>query len=214
MPTLENGYEVDIVKKRLSRKKRRCYMHKQLKQPRTELEVLDKISDWCADRHPRVEIQKSKYEKLVEKTGEKKIIDATLIGKYKGKSKSGATECLIAELEFEEHQSKKNYIILKDMTKITVPLRKLYYWRNDIPQYWIKIDKDGTPFMINYRHINDNCNNLDKMPRQGIWQNNDQITRIVPAERKSKKDKWPKHVIIGWEKIFKELHRVIRLARF
>ena len=184
-----------------------------VKVPRNEPEVLQKISDWCTDLHPRVEVQKSEYEKLIESTGEKKIIDATIIGKYKRKSKSGAKGCLITELEFEEHQSKK-YSILNDMPMITIPLRKLPYWRNDIPQYWLKVDKDGTPFMINYRYVYENRNNLDKMFRQGKWQNNDQITRIKVADRKDKKAKWPKYVIVGWDKIFKELDKVIKLAGF
>jgi hypothetical protein len=184
-----------------------------IKSPRTESEVLQKIVDWCTDLHPNVEVQKSEYEKLIESTGEKKIIDATMIGKYKRKSKSGAKGCLIAELEFEEHQAKK-YSILKDMAMITVPLRKLPYWRNDIPQYWLKVDKDGTPFMINYRYISENSDNLDKMQRQGRWQNNDQIVRIKVAERKDKKSDWPKYVIIGWDKIFKELNKVLKLAGF
>ena len=186
---------------------------KKIKLPRTEAEVLQKIADWCTDLHPKVEVQKSEYEKLIESTGEKKIIDATIIGNYKRKRRSGAKGCLIAELEFEEHKSKK-YVILKDMLMITIPLRKLPYWRNDIPQYWIKVDKDGTPFMINYRYVYENRGNLDKMHRQGKWQNNDQITRIKVAERKDKKVKWPKYVIIGWDKIFKELNRVIKLSGF
>jgi len=219
MPTLEgiNGYDRDLIYSRCnqkSRKRRRCYMPKaKIKVPRNESEVLQKISAWCTDTHPKVEVQKSEYEKLIETTGEKKIIDATIIGKYKRKSKSGAKGCLIAELEFEEHQSQK-YNILTDMPMITIPLRKLPYWRNDIPQYWLKVDKDGTPFMINYKYVYENRNNLDKMHRQGKWQNNDQITRIKVAERKDKKAKWPKYIIVGWDKIFKELNRVLKLAGF
>ena len=180
---------------------------------RNEEEVLQKISDWCKDSHPKVEVQRSEYEKLVEKTGEKKIIDATIIGKYVRKSRSGAKGCLIAELEFEEHKSKK-YSILNDMLMITIPLRKLFYWRNDIPQYYIKIDRDGTPFMINYKHVYENRDNLDKMIPTSKWKNNDQITRIKIVERDNKSSKWPKHVIIGWDKIFKKLHGTIRLAGF
>jgi len=183
------------------------------KVPRKENEVLKKVSDWCAELHPNVEVQKSEYEKLVENTGEKKIIDATIIGKYKRCSRSGAKGCLITELEFEEHQSSK-YNILKDMLMITIPLRKLYYWRNDIPQYWIKVDKDGVPFMINYKYVNENRNNLDKMHPQGKWQSNDQLTRIIVAERPDKEAKWPTYVIIGWDKIFKELNKVLKLAKF
>lgn len=219
MPTLEsvNGYDTNLVDPRFSiksRKRRRCYMpRKKIKPPRTEGEVLQKIADWCTDLHPRVEVQKSEYEKLIESTGEKKIIDATMIGKYKRKSKTGAKGCLIAELEFEEHKAKK-YSILKDMPMITIPLRKLPYWRNDIPQYWLKVDKDGTPFMINYRYVANNSDNLDKMQRQGKWQNNDQVVRIKVAERKDKKSKWPRYVIVGWDRIFKELNKVVKLAGF
>jgi len=183
------------------------------KNPRKESEVLEKISNWCGEKHPRVEVQKSEYEKLIEKTGEKKIIDATIIGRYKRKARSGAKGCLIAELEFEEHKAKK-YSILKDMLMITIPLRKLSYWRNDIPQYYIKVDKDGTPFMINYRYVYENRDKLDKMPPKDIWKNNDQLTRIKMAERGGKKDKWPKYVITEWDNIFKELNKVIRLAGF
>ena len=213
MPTVENGYGVDVVKKRLNRKKRRCYMPKKKNIARTEKEVLDKIVDWCADKHPRVEVQKAEYEKLIEKTGRKRIIDVTLIGQYKRRSRSGAKGCLIAELELEEHKSKK-YSILDGMTEITALLRKLDYWRNDIPQYWIKIDRDGTPFMINFREIYDRRRDLNKMNPSGQWQAHDQTTRINAAVRKTKESEWPKHVIIGWEKIFKELHRVSRLAGF
>jgi len=213
MPTVENGYRVDVVKKRLSRKKRRCYMPRKKDIVRTEKEVLNKIVSWCAEKHPRVEVQKAEYEKLIEKTGRKRIIDVTLIGQYKRRSRSGAKGCLIAELELEEHKSKK-YSILGGMTEITALLRKLDYWRNDIPQYWIKIDRDGTPFMINFREIYDRRRDLNKMNPSGKWQAYDQTTRINAAVRKTKESKWPKHVIIGWEKIFKELHRVVRLAGF
>jgi len=186
---------------------------KAAKTPRKESEVLKKIVAWCEDKHPKVEVQKCEYEKLIESTGKKKIIDATIIGRYKGKSRSGAVGCLIAELEFEEHQSKR-YSILEGMLMITIPLRKLDYWRQDISQYWIKIDKDGTPFMVNYRHVYENRGELDKMNKQGKWQNDDQIVRIKVAERKDKKSKWPKYIIIGWDKIFKELSKVIKLAGF
>lgn len=218
MPTLEsiNGYAtnpIDVGLTKKSRKRRRCYMPKGIKLPRTEAEVLDTIVDWCKDRHPRVEVQKAEYEKLIEKTGKKKIIDATLIGKYKRRSRSGAKGCLIAELEFEEHKSKK-YSILGDMTEITALLRKLDYWRNDIPQYWIKIDRDGTPFMINYREIYDRRRELNKMHPTDKWHEHDQIMRIKAASRETKKDKWPKHVIIGWDDIFKRLHKTVKLAGF
>lgn len=215
MPTLEsiNGYDSKIIDIKRRKKRRRCYMPKNIKLPRTEAEVLNKIVDWCKDRHPRVEVQKAEYEKLIEKTGKKKIIDATLIGKYKRRSRAGAKGCLIAELEFEEHRSKK-YSILKDMTNITVVLRKLDYWRNDIPQYWLKIDKDGTPFMINYNEIYERRDELDQMHRTAQWRDHDQITRIIAASRETKKDKWPKYVVVGWDNIFKELHRKIKLAGF
>lgn len=212
MPTVANCCQV-VIPQRKDYVRRNGMTKKRGSSPRSESEVLGKISDWCEDKYSRVEIQKSKYEKLIEATGEKKIIDATVIGRYKRKSRSGALGCLIAELEFEEHKSKK-YSILEDMLMITIPLRKLYYWRNDIPQYWIKVDKDGTPFMINYKYVFDNRDELDKMNRQGKWQRNDQITRIKVAERPNKKADWPKYVIIGWDKIFKELNKVIRLSGF
>ena len=188
-------------------------MVRSIKQPRSEKEVLTNIVEWCEKKHPKVEVQKSEYEKLIECTGEKKIIDTTLIGRYGKKTKSGAKGCLIAELEFEEHKA-STYSILNDMLKITIPLRKLYYWRNDIPQYWIKIDRDSTPFMINFRHIKENEYKVEKMPAGGKWQKNDQITRIITAERESKEDKWPDYVIIGWPAVFKELDRLIKLAKF
>lgn len=213
MPTVENGYDVGVVKKIRSRKKRRVFMNKKLRLPKTEGDVLEKISDWCTDRHPRVEVQKSEYEKLIEKTGEKKIIDATIIGHYKRKSKSGAKGCLIAELEFEEHKQTE-YLILKDMLKITCVLRKLPYWRNDIPQYWIKVDGDGTPFMINYRYIYDNRHSTEGMKAYKQYTKPDQTIRIIVVDRESKEDNWPTYVMIGWEKIFKELHRVLLIAKF
>jgi hypothetical protein len=52
------------------------------------------------------------------------------------------------------------------------------------------------------------------MHRSGKWQNHDQITRIKTAVRETKESKWPKHVIIGWDNILKELHRVVKLAGF
>lgn len=181
---------------------------------RTELEVLKKIVTWCDKEHPKVEVQKSEYEKFIESTREKRIIDATLIGRYLRKSKSGAKGCLISELEFEEH--KADYSILKEKMMITVPLRKIYYWRGDIPQYWIKIDKDGIPFMINFRYIHNNfeAGNIDTMPPKGKWRKKEQLDRIVAAQRKSLEDKWPDYVIVGWDNIFKDLHRVIKLAKF
>jgi len=186
---------------------------KVVKTARNEPEVLEKVSDWCKDRHPTVEIQKCEYEKLIESTAEKKVIDATVIGYYKHRSRSGAKGCLIAELEFEEHKQSK-YSILEDMTEITALLRKLAYWRNDIPQYWLKIDKDGTPFMINYRYISDNRQNLKKMNPYGRYTSHEQTTRIIAAQRENTESKWPSYVIIGWDNIFKELHRVIKLAGF
>jgi hypothetical protein len=180
---------------------------------RTEAEVKKRISDWCKKYHPSVEVQKSEYSKLIEATGEKKVIDATLIGRYVKKGRADTKGCLISELEFEEHKA-TTYSILGDMLAIMVPLRKLDYWRNDIPQYYIKIDRDGTPFMLNFRHIKANECNLDKMMPNGKWQKNDQITRIKAAERENKKSAWPDYVIIGWEQVFKELDRVLRLGGF
>ena len=179
---------------------------------RTELEVKKKISDWCKKNHPAVEVQKSEYSKLIETTGEKKVIDASLIGRYTKKSKAGTKGCILSELEFEEH--KAAYSILKDMLKITVPLRKLDYWRNDIPQFYIKIDKDGTPFLINFRHIKANELNLDKMPPTGMWKKSNQLTRIKAAERENKAAKWPDYVVLGWDSVFKELERIIKLGGF
>jgi len=186
---------------------------KKVKMAREEEEVLEKISTWCQEHHPRAEVQKSEYEKLIEETGEKKIIDATIIGHYRRRSKSGAKGCLIAELEFEEH--KKPYSILKGRyNKITFVLRKLPYWRHDIPQYWIKIDSDGTPFMINYRHIYERRHIREEMHPDGKYTKPNQIIRIVAAERDSRESKWPNYVIIGWDKIFKELDRVIKRGKF
>jgi hypothetical protein len=181
--------------------------------PRSEKAVRKYITDWCAANHPRVEVQKAEYEKFVERTSQKKIIDTTIIGRYKKKSRSGAKGCLIMELEFEEHKQ-TGYSILKDMLKITIPLRKIYYYRNDIPQYWIKVDNDGTPFMINYRHIYDRREQQERMDAFKYFTEDDQLIRIIAADRNSKKDEWPRHVIIGWDKILKELKRVIRAARF
>lgn len=183
-----------------------------MKIPRNEKEVLAKIEKWCADKFPNVEIQKEKYYKLIESTGERKMIDATVIGRYKKMDRIGGKGCLIAELEFEEHKAK--YSILNDMVMITIPLRKLDYWRNDISQFWIKVDSDGTPFMINFKHIKANETNLNKMPKGGKWQRNDQITRIITAKRKSKTDIWPSYVITGWDNIFNELERIIVLGGF
>ena len=187
-------------------------MAKKTKLPRSEEEVIAKIAAWCAEKHPRVEVQKSEYEKLIESTGEKKIIDTTLIGRYKRKPPSGAKGLLIAELEIEEHQ--KKYSILGDMLKITVPFRKLYYYRQDITQYWLKIDADGTPFMINYRHIDEHQEETDSMPPFGNFTKKDQLTRIIAASREKKTSGWPKYVIVGWDKVFKELNKVIRSGRF
>jgi len=187
-------------------------MKQKIKSPRSESEVMRKISDWCDSKHPKVEVQKSEYEKLIESTGEKKIIDTTLIGRYKRKPPSGAKGVLIAELELEEHQ--KKYSILKDMVKITVPLRKLYYYRHDIPQYWLKIDADGTPFMINYRHIYENQEETDDMKPFGSFTKKDQLTRIVAAQRQNKKSGWPRYVIVGWDKVLKELNKIIKKANF
>jgi len=200
------------------------------KNPRTEKQVLKKISDWCKDKmksdwaggvYENIEVQKNEYDKLLESTGKKKIIDGTIIGKYtekyqkkrKERIKDKVKGCLISELEFEEHCSKR-YNILTDMLTITVPLRKLPYWRNDIPQYYIKIDKDDTPFMINYREIYKRRNDLSKMPKQGKWQRNDQITRIDAAVRKNRESNWPEYVIQGWDNIFEELNRVVELSNF
>ena len=213
MAVVENGNGFYTQKRRKSRKKRSyCMPERNSKLPRTETEVRKKLVDWAAVKHPRVEIQKDTVAKLVAKTGKKKIIDTTILGNYKRKSKFGAKKLLIAELEFEEH--KRDYSILNDMLMITIPLRKLDYWRNDIYQYWIKIDSDGTPFMINYRHIYENRHELDRMNRQGKWQNDDQVVRIKVAERKSKTAEWPKYVLIGWDSVFKELNKIIRLAGF
>lgn len=212
MATVANGNSVCTAKKKTDYW-RNGKMVKKEKVARTEEEVLKKISDWCKEWHEDVKVQKSECEKLIECTGEKKIIDATLIGDYRRKAKSGAKRCLIAELEFEEHKQKK-YSILKDMTKITALLRKLDYWRNDIPQYWVKIDKEGIPFMINYKKIWENRGKLEKMEPFAQFRSMKQLTRIIAADREDKKSEWPKYVLIGWDDIFKELGRVIRLAGF
>jgi hypothetical protein len=215
LPTVNNRCKADVgIKKYKSRKQRRVYMPKKTKAtPRKEAEVLEQIAAWCLDKHPTVEVQKCEYEKLIEETGEKKIIDATMIGRYAKKSRSGAKGCLIAELEFEEHQQTK-YSILQDMVKITIPLRKLHYWRNDIPQYWLKVDNDGTPFMVNYRYVYENKHNKENMRPYGHYTKPEQTIRIIVAERKDKTKRWQNSVIIGWDNIFKELHRVVKLARF
>jgi len=183
-----------------------------VKTPKKEKDVREKISEWCSQLHPQVEIQKLEYAKLIEETGEKKVIDATVIGHYKKVSRAGTKGCLISELEFEEHQGA--YSILKDMLMITIPLRKLDYWRNDIPQYYIKIDKGGIPFMVNFKQIYAHREDKDRMRSQGKWQDPSQTIRIVFARRENKKDNWPDYVIIGWENILKELDKVIKLAGF
>ncbi len=208
MTVMKNG--VTGVKRQY---KRKSPMTEKQTIPRTELEVLENISSWCSDTHPEVQIQKSECEKLIESTGEKKVIDATVIGYHKRRTRAGADKCLIAELEFEEHRQKK-YSILEDMLEITIPLRKLSYYRADIFQYWIKIDRDGTPFMVNYRYIKENERNTDKMHPHGCFTRADQLVRINVASRDTKESSWPPYVIIGWEKIFKELHRVIKMAGF
>jgi len=186
-----------------------------ISRPRKEDNVRKKIGEWLAEYHPSVEIQKEEYAKLIEKTGEKKMIDASLIGHYKRKVGRRRREemkgIILAELEFEEHQA--SYSILKDQKMITALLRKLAYWRADIPQYWIKIDKDGTPFMINFRHIYENRDKLVKMGKHKQFTKPNQITRIVAAE-KDEGGSWPDYVIIGWDKLFKELDRIMRLGGF
>jgi len=191
--------------------------------PRKEDNVREKIGVWLEEHHPAVEIQKVKYGKLIESTGEIKIIDASLIGYYKKRvgspKKGGQPEIkgvILAELEFEEHASRK-YSILKDMCKITSLLRKLYYHRADIAQYWIKVDKDGTPFMINYNQIkkmSEDRGNWEKMPATGKFTKPDQLIRIVAAKRPSKKADWPDYVIIGWDNLFKELDRLLKFGSF
>jgi hypothetical protein len=190
--------------------------------PRKEDDVRDKISAWLHEYYKDVEIQKEKYAKLIEETGEKKIIDASLIGRYKKDKKKKEKKDLkkeekkpegviIAELEFEEHQA--SYSVLKDKTKITALLRKLAYWRADIPQYWIKIDKDGTPFVLNFRYIYENRNKLVRMGRYRNFTKPNQLIRIVAAE-KDEEGNWPDYVLIGWDKLFDELSRIIKLAGF
>ena len=191
--------------------------------PRKEDNVREKIGMWLEEHHPAVEIQKVKYGKLIEATGEIKIIDASLIGYYKkrpGRPKKGGQPgikgVILAELEFEEHASRK-YSILKDMCKITSLLRKLYYHRADIAQYWIKVDKDGTPFMINYNQIkkmSEDRANWEKMPATGKFTKPDQLIRIVAAIRSNKKSNWPDYVIIGWDDLFKELDRLLKFGNF
>jgi len=190
-------------------------VRKKINKPREENDVREKIGGWLAKQHPLVEIQKEEYGKLIEKTGEKKIIDATLIGYSKRKAgrprKNEMKGTLLIELEFEEH--KANYSILKSQSKITFVLRKLAYWRADIAQYWIKIDKNGAPFMINFRYIYKNRDKLVKMDKQGKFTKPDQLIRIIAAE-KDADGNWPDYVIIGWDNLFKELDRVVKLGGF
>ena len=190
-------------------------VRKKINKPREENDVREKIGEWLDKQHPLVEIQKEEYSKLIEKTGEKKIIDATLIGYNKRKAgrrrKNEMKGTLLIELEFEEH--KANYSILKSQSQITFVLRKLAYWRADIAQYWIKIDKNGTPFMINFRYIYKNRDKLVKMEKQGKFTKPDQLIRIIAAE-KDVDGNWPDYVITGWDDLFKELDRVIKLGGF
>lgn len=183
-----------------------------MKKPKKENDVRNKISKWCTELHPQVEVQKLEYAKLIEETGEKKVIDATIIGHYKKISRAKTKGCLISELEFEEHQG--DYSILKDMLMMTIPLRKLGYYRHDIPQYYIKIDKDGVPFMVNFKEIYLRRDDKDRMRCKGRWTSTDQVVRIVFARRDTKEDEWPDYVVIGWDNIFKELDKVIKLAGF
>lgn len=190
-------------------------VRRKMNKPREEDDVREKIGVWLAKEHPLVEIQKEEYSKLIEKTGERKIIDATLIGHNKKRAgrprKNEMKGMLLAELEFEEH--KANYSILKSQSKITFVLRKLAYWRADIAQYWIKIDKNGAPFMINFRHIHRNRDKLVKMDKQGKFTKPDQLIRIIAAE-KDTDGNWPDYVVIGWDNLFKELDRVVKLGGF
>ena len=59
-------------------------------QPRDEHSVREEVSQWCKKTHPKVEVQKKEYQKLLKRTGKKKVIDATLIGHYPKPDKWGS----------------------------------------------------------------------------------------------------------------------------
>jgi len=113
-------------------------------------------------------------------------------------------------LEFEEHQ--KNYSILNDPNMcphITVPSRKLHYYRPYNAQYWIKIDSDGTPICIPYWYVYKNRSNIKDIGAQGRFVRRGEKEMIIVAAR-DKEGNWPDYLIIGWRSIFAEFRRILK----
>ena len=209
MPTLNNGYEVDIVKKRYYR---RSNMNKRKSVlPRKETECIKYIGNFLnrdKDKYKsKFRIIKDTDEHFVPEIGQCKISDAVIYDVYTVNYQDKFRR--VISLEFEEHRAQ--YSILKNANRcpgINVPSRKLYYYRPFDAQYWIKIDVDGTPICIPYRYIVDKSDHINDIGKKGDFTARGEREMIVAALRKED-GSFPEYVLTGWRSVLKEFRRIL-----
>lgn len=217
MATVENGYCHKLGRKKFHCRRDRMPKKMRRRMPHNEDEVRRYIDNWLKKKFPHFTAKKETRATYVPELGEMKISDAIIKKRPKfipQRSKKFYSSAAYIYLELEEHRSEKSYCIL-DLDKINVPLRKIYYYNGPFTvQYWLKIDKDGTPFMISYDDINriykkGDIENLGKnFEKSNRFSKKDQRDMIVAA-RKNKSGNWPSYVIIGWDNIFKEFSKYL-----
>ncbi|KKM60630.1 hypothetical protein LCGC14_1539950 [marine sediment metagenome] len=215
MPTLEKPYNANIVKKIRSRKKRRIYMTNKDKAPRTEQECIIHVRKFLSRNNTKdnthFDIMKDNEIHFVAEEGKCKFSDAVIYDNCKLKVGDSWIQKprKIIYLEFEEH--KAPYSILENAEKcpsIHVPLRKLHYYRPFNAQYWIKIDRDGTPICIPYRYIANNSGCINDIGAQGKFTSKGQRNMIMAAKR-DKDGTFPAYVLTSWRAVFKEFKRIL-----
>jgi hypothetical protein len=217
MPTVENGYQVDLPKRKNYR--RNNYMTKR-KLPRKEEDCIKHVRNFLnreKDRYKsEFKIAKDKEEYFIPEIGKCVISDAVIYSSYRVKPDSKKPNARwtkrmrrVISIEFEEHWQK--YSILNDVHRcpaIHVPLRKLHYYRPFNAQYWIKIDVDGTPICIPYKYIAGNSECINDIGVHGQFTSKHQ-TNMIKAASRDENGEFPSYVLTGWRTIFKEFRRIL-----
>jgi hypothetical protein len=213
LPTLANGYDALLVKKRYYRRSNMAKRKSVL--PRKEAECIKYVSNFLNRNKNKYKanfrIRKDVEEHFIPELGKCVISDAAIYDTYKVRNKDAWLDKVrrVISLEFEEHL--KEYSILKDANRcpaIHVPLRKLYYFRPFDAQYWIKIDSDGTPICIPYKYIAQNSKCINDIGAQGQFTSKYQTNMILAAAR-GEEGNFPDYVLVGWRAVFKEFRRIL-----
>jgi len=214
LPTLENGYNAALVKKRYYRRSNMAKRKSSL--PRKEKECIKHVGNFLNREEGKYKakfrITKDTEEHFIPEKGKCVISDAVIYDVYKTKQKNIWIDRFrrVISIEFEEHL--QNYSILESVSKcpaIHVPSRKLHYFRPFDAQYWIKIDMDGTPICIPYQYIAKNNEDMNDIGAQGKFTSKYQ-TNMIRAASRDRDGQFPDYVITGWRAIFKEFRRILK----